>query len=192
MPSSGKQLKHCEFCRKAFATQRSVNQHISASIICLKEWQKDIIRNVNPSRKRRHINSPKSSSLDDSDLPNDNPDHPTGNDDPMENLGADDNHWQGRLGDGDNLASPKRYVEPFLEPAGVALRREETHFENLLERQRMEGKAPWEPFASRTEWGLAEWLMKNVGQKSTDEYLQLPIVSRTFCSSQKKNSAFQR
>ena len=122
MPSSGKQLKHCEFCRKAFATQRSVNQHISASIICLKEWQKDIIRNVNPSRKRRHINSPKSSSLDDSDLPNDNPDHPTGNDDPMENLGADDNHWQGRLGDGDNLASPKRYVEPFLEPAGVALR----------------------------------------------------------------------
>ena len=105
--------------------QRAVNQHISASIICLKEWQKDIVKNDNPSRKRRRINSPKSSSLDDSDLPNDNPDLP--NDEPMDYLGDGDNQGNvedadNRLGDEANLASPKRYVEPFPEPAGVALR----------------------------------------------------------------------
>jgi hypothetical protein len=186
MPPTGKQLKRCQFCWKAFATQRAVNQHISASIICLKEWQKDIVKDNNRSRKRRRINSPESSSLDDSDLPHDNPDLP--NDEPMDYWGDDNNQGNvedadDRLGDEDNLASPKRYVEPFPEPAGVALRREKTRFENLLERQQLEEKAPWEPFASRTEWELVEWLMKNVGQKSIDEYLKLPIVSRTFCPS---------
>jgi hypothetical protein len=99
---------------------------------------------------------------------------------------ADDQHE-----DDDNLATPMRYVEAFPGPAGVPLRTEKTRFENLLEIQRLEGKDPWYPFASRREWGLVEWLMKNVGQKSTDEYLQLPIVSFLFVQVE-KNSAFQR
>ena len=35
----------------------------------------------------------------------------------------------------------------------------------------------WAPFEDQAEWNLACWLIKNVGQKSIDEYLKLPIVS---------------
>jgi hypothetical protein len=165
-----KQFKHCQFCRKAFATQRAVNQHISASITCLKEWHKNIIRiNDNPSPKRRRINSPEPVLLD--DLPNaDNILIEANN-----RANVEDNKDQ--LGDVDKLATPKRYIKPFPGPAGVALRQEKTCFESLREIQQLEGKDPWKPFASRTEWGLVEWLIKNVGQKSTDKFLQLPIVS---------------
>jgi hypothetical protein len=31
--------------------------------------------------------------------------------------------------------------------------------------------------AAREEWGLAEWLVKSLGQTRTDEFLKLPIVS---------------
>jgi hypothetical protein len=169
--------KRCQFCRKPFATQRSVNQHISASKICLKEWQKDIDRiNDNTSPKRRRINSPEPN-LNPPDL---NPPVDLPDPDPAQNF--DDANNQANVDEVDDsddvdLAPPKRYVEPFPGPAGDALRREKTGFETLEGVQRLEGKPPWEPFASRAEWELAEWLMKNVGQRSTNEYLKLPIVS---------------
>jgi hypothetical protein len=40
-----------------------------------------------------------------------------------------------------------------------------------------EGEDEWAPFADREEWGLAEWLIKSLGQTCTDEFLKLPIVS---------------
>ncbi|KAJ7186196.1 hypothetical protein C8R46DRAFT_983014 [Mycena filopes] len=52
------------------------------------------------------------------------------------------------------------------------------------------------PFRDEEEWDLARWLMKNVNQTGTDEYLRLPIVSATLLpryfslltSSQNKNA----
>jgi hypothetical protein len=171
---SPRPLKRCQFCQKAFATQRAVNQHISASKICLKDWHKNIRKNDNQSPRVRRTNSP------DEPILIDNPPDA----DPIDISDYVDNHVEAddqlRDESDDNLATRKRYVEPFPGPAGVASRREKTRFEGLLEIQRLEGKAPWYPFASRTEWGLVEWLMKNVGQRSTDEYLQLPIVSGLF------------
>jgi hypothetical protein len=179
-----KSLKRCQFCQKVFATQRAVNQHISASIICLKEWHKSIVRtNDNLSAKRRRINSPEPNLnlLDDSDLPTGNADHDltyylddTDNQVPV-NASVEDADDSER--DVNELVTSKRYVEQFTGPAGEALRQEKTRFEILQGIQQSEGKTPWEPFASREEWGLVEWLMKNVGQKSTDDYLQLLIVS---------------
>lgn len=69
-----------------------------------------------------------------------------------------------------------RFVEPYPGDAGQGIQKSETRFEKWLEIQEMEGRDPWEPFASKKEWALTEWLMKNVGQRSTDEYLKLPIV----------------
>lgn len=164
--------KRCQFCRKTFPTQRCVNQHISASTSCLNEWHKDIVRkNITLSPKRRRVNSPEPCVPDDH-LPNLNPD-------PTHDFDVDNNQTNAEEADDGNSdpLTPKRYVEPFPGPAGDTLRREKTRFEILEEQQKLEGKAAWEPFASRAEWELAEWLMKNVGQKSTDKYLQLPIVS---------------
>lgn len=181
--------KRCQFCKKSFPSQRGVNQHISASINCLNEWHQDIVRkDDNPSPKRRRTNSPNPSVslLDDRDLPD-------------LTYNFDDNRLGAHLGDADDrdernvhLAKLRRYIEPFPGPAGDALRREKTRFEILKENQLLDGKPPWEPFASREEWGLVQWLMTNVGQGSTDEYLKLPIVSGYFCSIKKKAHIFQR
>ena len=100
----------------------------------------------------------------------------------------DDTDNRANLGDGDDTydhdvdqATLKQYVEAFPGPVGDPLRQEQTRFEKLDDLQQLEGKAPWELFASRDEWGLVQWLMRNVGQGSTDEYLKLPIVSFNFC-----------
>jgi hypothetical protein len=170
--------KHCPFCRKAFPTQRAINQHISASKTCVKDWHKKIIRkNDNPSPKRRRINSPDPNLLD--DLPHANYYPEPGQQTPSFRATVEDADDE----DDSNLtkeSGPVRYVEPFPGPAGEASRQEKTRFEVLQQIQESEGKTLWEPFASRAEWGLAEWLMKNVGHKSTDDYLQLPIVSWHF------------
>ncbi|KAF8219621.1 hypothetical protein L208DRAFT_1338875, partial [Tricholoma matsutake] len=44
------------------------------------------------------------------------------------------------------------------------------------EEQAALGENMWAPFASQEEWDLSQWLMKNVGQNSIDEYLKLPIT----------------
>ena len=65
-----------------------------------------------------------------------------------------------------------RFVRPYPRPAATPICRGKTKFETLLEQQTADGMQPWEPFAQ-----LATWLMANVGQTLTDEYLKLPIVS---------------
>ncbi|KAF8879798.1 hypothetical protein BD779DRAFT_1446684, partial [Infundibulicybe gibba] len=72
----------------------------------------------------------------------------------------------------------ERYVETFPRPAGVPIRpsKEKTKFDLLRELKAREGEDQWAPFASQDEWDLAMWLSKNVGQKSTDEFLKLQIT----------------
>ena len=47
----------------------------------------------------------------------------------------------------------------------------------MQEQQEVEGLDEFVPFSSEDEWGMAEWLMKNVGQNKTEEFLKLPMVS---------------
>jgi hypothetical protein len=76
--------------------------------------------------------------------------------------------------------STDRFIESYPGDAGQGMRKTKTRFEELLIMQEAEGKKPWEPFASEEEWDLTKWLIKNVGQRSTDEYLKLPIVSEIY------------
>lgn len=163
--------KRCQFCSKTFPTQRKVNQHISASAICLKEWHKNIA-NDNQIPKRRRINSPEPEP-DDNIPPNPYPIHDFDDADHQFQAEANVEEAEEEVDE----ATPKRYIKPFPGPAGDALRHEKTRFVILEEIQQLEGRSRWEPFASKAEWELAEWLMKYVGQKATDEYLQLLIVS---------------
>jgi len=72
---------------------------------------------------------------------------------------------------------PQPVAEPLLNRNGEPIKRK-TKFETLLEEQTVGGKQPWEPFASREEWELAMWLLTNVGQKATDDYLKLRNMSK--------------
>jgi hypothetical protein len=71
----------------------------------------------------------------------------------------------------------RRWVEDYPRPAGTPKASAQTYFEKLLAEQRAKGEDPWAPFADEEEWGLAQWLMLNVGQNATDKFLKLPIVS---------------
>jgi hypothetical protein len=48
----------------------------------------------------------------------------------------------------------------------------------MRSQQKQAGTDEFAPFQGSDEWDLARWLSKNVSQTATDEYLQLPIVSR--------------
>ena len=75
-----------------------------------------------------------------------------------------------------------RYIENFPEEylAGATWGTCKPLYEYLDEEQRKEGGSHWSPFEDEDEWRLAEWLICNVGQKQTDIFLKLPIVSFLF------------
>ncbi|KAF8868444.1 hypothetical protein BD779DRAFT_1460797 [Infundibulicybe gibba] len=68
--------------------------------------------------------------------------------------------------------------------------KEKTKFETLLENQTKAEKDQWSPFASQEEWDLAVWLMKNVGQRSTDKFLKLQATRDRMNLSFHNNHAF--
>ena len=51
-----------------------------------------------------------------------------------------------------------------------------TIFEQMRERQEAMCKPPVAPFVDENEWDLARWLMKNVTQTATDEFLKMKGV----------------
>jgi hypothetical protein len=77
----------------------------------------------------------------------------------------------------DQPSSQNRYSEAYPHLAGQPIRKEKTDFEKFRDNDSAVGKQPWDPFSSQKEWELATWLMKNVNQRATEEYLNLPIVS---------------
>jgi hypothetical protein len=72
-----------------------------------------------------------------------------------------------------------RYIENFLEEylADATWGRCKPLFESIEEEQKRAGRSCWAPFEDEDEWQLAEWLIRNIGQKQTDTFLKLPIVS---------------
>jgi hypothetical protein len=164
----------CQYCGKAFNSLRAVNHHTLASKVCYKEWRKDLLRKENPSPQRPRRNS--STKLedivtgiaDDFVMPPQVP--------PKRASVEDDEDYDG--GNTYRMSKGERFIEYYLGDAGKGLRKSKTRFEVWLENQREEEKNLWDPFASEQEWALTMWLLKNVGQTSTDEFLKLPIVSK--------------
>ena len=172
----------CQFCGKTFETLRAVNHHISASESCYNEWRKDLLRNDEPSPKRPKKN-------------------PTAQEE--EDLEGDEGilDVESELVDDFVFASPPgrtaveipqddgrdtyptstipRFIEPYPGDAGQGIRKCKTRFEKWFKNQ-SDPKNPWDPFASKDEWSLTMWLLKNVGQKATDQFLKLPIVSDNY------------
>jgi hypothetical protein len=80
--------------------------------------------------------------------------------------------------DNDNQpSSHSRYSEAYPRSAGQPFRKEKTEFEKFRDNDSAAGRQAWEPFSSKKEWELATWIMNNVNQKATEQYLNLPIVS---------------
>ncbi|KAG1761819.1 hypothetical protein EV702DRAFT_1038946 [Suillus placidus] len=52
------------------------------------------------------------------------------------------------------------------------------------------GEDQWAPFYDGEEWGLAEWLVKSLGQTRTDDFLKLPITQNRTKPSFHNNQSF--
>ncbi|KAF8545688.1 hypothetical protein OG21DRAFT_1428831, partial [Imleria badia] len=83
-------------------------------------------------------------------------------------------------GTGHGLHFP-RFAQEFSEKraAGI-ISCGETPFEQMKRYQEGSGGGAYAPFADEEEWELARWLIKNVNQRVTEEFLRLPIVSFYF------------
>lgn len=66
---------------------------------------------------------------------------------------------------------------PTERKAGAAWGNDHPLFVQIQKEQQESRTSKWGPFKDQDEWELAEWLSKNVGQKQTDAFLKLNIVS---------------
>ncbi|KAG2099222.1 uncharacterized protein F5147DRAFT_640620 [Suillus discolor] len=83
----------------------------------------------------------------------------------------------------------RRFFEGYPN-AGRPIEEGKTVFESYCQYKEDEGEDVWAPFADEEEWGLAEWMIKNLGQTRTDEYLKLPITKNRTKPSFHNNRTF--
>ena len=69
-----------------------------------------------------------------------------------------------------------RWVQEF-EGAAEELADSKTLFDKLREQQEAMCEPPLAPFVDKDEWELAQWLMKNVTQTATEQFLKMKGVS---------------
>ena len=74
-----------------------------------------------------------------------------------------------------------RYVEDYGRSAGHIYGEGQSQFVKWREAQKKVGHASWSPYNELDEWDLSQWLIHNVGQNATDEYLKL---NQTFVQKQ--------
>ncbi|KAG1784333.1 uncharacterized protein HD556DRAFT_1446796 [Suillus plorans] len=73
---------------------------------------------------------------------------------------------------------------------GRTLREGETGFESYRKYKKSMGEDEWAPFCDEEEWGLAEWLVKSLGQTRTNDFLKLPITRNRMQPSFHNNRSF--
>ncbi|KZT21732.1 hypothetical protein NEOLEDRAFT_1181411 [Neolentinus lepideus HHB14362 ss-1] len=66
----------------------------------------------------------------------------------------------------------------------------ETKFECIRREQQEDGVGVWAPFEDADEWELARWLVRNVGQTQTDEFLKMPMIQEWVSPSYENNCQF--
>lgn len=193
---------HCGFCGKGpFPTQAGLNKHVSQAKSCHRASQDEFgtyVENVwyeriptpGPSTPDELSTTPSGSlftDIEDTQGLDDNiniigtgrdsysPVGQTGEEVPDDEHNAHHTHIQAP-------ASDVVFVEPFPEDAmaGAIWGKATPKFQVLWE-EHLDGASKWSPFKDEEEWVLAEWLIKNVGQKQTNAFLKLPIVCHQCC-----------
>ena len=177
MPAS---MYHCKYCFQSKPTQTALNCHIAHSPECNQAWQTDLAK-LSIHTMIMSQNATDIAMADPEDdifiapalTPTPPPDiHPSERPPRMHSVEMEE------VEDVDDPRKQTRYKVQYPGRAAEVLGKGKTQFELWQVEQDSRGESKWAPFESQDEWDLAQWLMKNVGQKSIDEYLKLPIVSR--------------
>ena len=184
---------YCRYCGKGpFETEGGLNKHIGRSKDCqeknrlaFKSYTSNLWKN-GPDATNDHPSSP-------SPLPDETPDDQLVD---LEHdlLAVEQNISLDSRTETPDLLIPQtehtnqpqqnqvptgHYFEeyPSDRKAGAAWGKDQPLFERIQKEQQENHTSKWGPFKDQDEWELAEWLSKNVGQKQTDAFLKLNIVS---------------
>ena len=193
-------MPYCRFCGKLCSTGGGLNRHIDTTPSCKKAsreefskyansiWE-DVPENLNNLERQPLLNHP----MIDPDLPDF---HLEEDIQTAEELISREEHDvppqqdplphpqhatmpMGDVPDKGDAINGYRYIENFPEEflAGATWGKCKPLFKRLDEERKRVGGRHWAPFEDEEEWQLAEWLIRDVGQKQTDIFLKLPIVS---------------
>jgi hypothetical protein len=194
---------YCEYCGKGpFATQDGLNKHIGQSKDCqkkdrlaFKSYTSTLWKNTPDASN--HLPSSQSPPPDETpgarveDLEHDlhaveqNFSRDSTTD--MSDLPIPQNHtnqpqrnrFRVTIEEIEETPESGHYFEeyPTERKAGAAWGKDQPSFVRIQREQQENGTSKWGPFKDQDEWELAQWLSKNVGQKQTDTFLKLNIVS---------------
>lgn len=171
----------CRYCHKTnFETETHLNCHIERAARCREANDREL---VNPTLEPHIFHKAPEVQLDDdgNTVMADSSPCPVAEDVPfqaaapprrfpcptvedVEDLGEDE------------LARGVRFTQPYEGDAARILEESVTDFERLQAEQTESGQAPKSPFQSEAEWGLAKWMMKNLGHGQMDDLLSLDWV----------------
>lgn len=180
MPSTS---YRCKYCHQRKPTETALNRHIAHSALCYQAWQENIARltstdiAVDGSINRKLEESMPQELLGNvSDIEASRPDErvppinkkiSVRHSEEADDVDVDDAHLQNRYRRG----FPVRYAPEILGEG-------KTNFQIWQDEQTLHGENEWAPFLNQKEWDLARWLIRNVGQRSMDEFLKLTIASK--------------
>ncbi|KAG6835260.1 hypothetical protein H0H93_003352, partial [Arthromyces matolae] len=176
----------CLYCHKSYPDQAAISRHVSHTPTCFAAWQHHLQNPTTTAQsQQRHI-PPFQVGLpsiieDNSDSDADIDYHPHREPSPSPEVHLDipdHSDWTSPVDDVHDPRKSARFIEEYPGLVAEVLEAGSTKFEQWHERQRIAGQSEWAPFADLEEWELAQWLIKNVGQKSINEYLKLPIIQR--------------
>ena len=187
MPSN---LYLCKYCHQRKPTETALNRHIAHSATCFQSRQEDLLRLTSSNNGVEGSIDHRFLAMDDS-MPQDF--MPVVDDSNVDvEMSIPDKMIPGpkklpvpSFSDSEesdsvvnDACSQSRYKKMY--PGGYAVKilgLGKTKYERWQEDQNLHGNNEWAPFRNQKEWELVQWLIKNVGQKSIDEYLKLPIAS---------------
>ena len=189
-----KTIPRCPYCSKGLPSQNAVRLHVSATSSCNQSWKREFSQKFpNNSKtiplKRQREDSPQSLpniptspineeieaiadnfTLPTSIMEENSPPAATNKRVHVEEIEDEDAHPH-------QLPTGLRFSEQYPRSIAHPIRLAKTCFEEQCDNDHKNNRQPWHPFASREEWELAMWLIDNVNQKATDEYLKLPLVN---------------
>lgn len=158
----------CGHCALVFPTASGVRRHIAHSRACYAQWEAQLSRPLFHGAQDGPVNL------------NDEPGPGFGDEDLPEYEPAAAANGEGNPEDAHQRAEDEtipRYAQVFDEKdVADIFGNAETTFDAMKAAQEAGGQGDYAPFADKEEWELAEWLIKNVNQRATEEFLKLGIV----------------
>ena len=180
----------CNFCLKELVKQKHVQLHIQNSPKCRAAFKEQAERRLSGAELSQQTRAeqvePNAQTSDDWDELSGEPENsfipsPRRARPPEEQPpeAPDPKRTRVTVEEVEDEDAPGRYAEEYPRRVADVLGMGKTKFEEVREEQIEMGfeENPCAPFEDKEEWELARWLMKQVSQTGTEEFLKLPIVS---------------